>query len=110
MLNGGGSWPAQNKHAVVGDWLALAEAYHQASMSTDAKVQVPVIWGTDAVHGNSNVPVSYTHLDVYKRQAAAMSSLAAKIAVGGSSRSSNWLAAPIPDSKENSPSATRVSS
>ena len=55
VLNGGGSWPAQNKHAVVGDWLALAEAYHQASMSTDAKVQVPVIWGTDAVHGNSNV-------------------------------------------------------
>ena len=55
VLNGGGSWPAQNKHALVGDWLALAEAYHQASMSTDAKVQIPVIWGTDAVHGNSNV-------------------------------------------------------
>ena len=55
VLNGGGSWPAQNKHAVVGDWLALAEAYHRASMSTDAKVQIPVIWGTDAVHGNSNV-------------------------------------------------------
>ena len=55
VLNGGGSWPAMNKHARVEDWVRLADAYYDASMSTDAKIPVPVIWGTDAVHGHSNV-------------------------------------------------------
>jgi len=55
VLNGGGSWPKGNKHASAKDWLALAEAYHQASMSTDMAVKVPVIWGIDAIHGNSNI-------------------------------------------------------
>ena len=55
VLNGGGSWPGMNKHATVKDWLALADRYHEASMSVDAKVKIPVIWGIDAVHGNSNV-------------------------------------------------------
>ncbi|MBW8823918.1 MAG: glycoside hydrolase family 3 C-terminal domain-containing protein [Xanthomonadales bacterium] len=55
VLNGGGSWPGKNKHASVKDWLALADAYHAASMASDAKVPIPVIWGTDAVHGHSNV-------------------------------------------------------
>ena len=55
VLNGGGSWPAMNKRAKVEDWVRLADAYYDASMSTDAKIPVPVIWGTDAVHGHSNV-------------------------------------------------------
>lgn len=55
VLNGGGSWPRGNKHATVADWLALAEEYHAASMSTDMAVKVPLIWGIDAIHGNSNV-------------------------------------------------------
>jgi len=55
VLNGGGSWPAMNKHARVEDWVKLADAYYDASLSTDAKIPVPVIWGTDAVHGHSNV-------------------------------------------------------
>ncbi|MGO4469618.1 glycoside hydrolase family 3 N-terminal domain-containing protein, partial [Pseudoduganella sp. RAF53_2] len=55
VLNGGGSWPKGNKHASAKDWLDLAEAYHQASMSTDMAVKVPVIWGIDAIHGNSNI-------------------------------------------------------
>ncbi|MFC3816773.1 glycoside hydrolase family 3 N-terminal domain-containing protein [Lysobacter sp. GCM10012299] len=55
VLNGGGSWPAMNKHATVADWLALADAYHQASMSAAVKNPIPVIWGTDAVHGHNNV-------------------------------------------------------
>lgn len=55
VLNGGGSWPAMDKHATVGDWLALADAYHEASMSADAATPIPIIWGTDAVHGHSNV-------------------------------------------------------
>ena len=55
VLNGGGAWPAMNKHATHADWLALADAWWDASMRTDMAVKVPVIWGTDAVHGNNNV-------------------------------------------------------
>ncbi len=55
VLNGGGSWPNGSKRATAADWLALAEKYHQASMATDMAVKVPVVWGIDAIHGNSNV-------------------------------------------------------
>lgn len=55
ILNGGGAWPNGNKHASVGDWTTLAQNYYAASMSTDMAVQIPVIWGTDAVHGHNNV-------------------------------------------------------
>lgn len=55
VLNGGGSWPGGNKHASIKDWLALSDAYYDASMSTDMAIKVPVIWGIDAVHGNNNV-------------------------------------------------------
>ena len=55
VLNGGGSWPGGNKHADIKDWLALSDAYYDASMSTDMAIKVPVIWGIDAVHGNNNV-------------------------------------------------------
>lgn len=52
ILNGGGCAPNNNKRAAPGEWLALADAYFQAS--TDAG-GVPLIWGTDAVHGHANV-------------------------------------------------------
>ena len=56
ILNGGGSFPAENKYAKVEDWLALADSFYQASMSTEGgRVAIPVIWGTDAVHGHNNV-------------------------------------------------------
>ncbi|MDR7379742.1 beta-glucosidase [Rhodoferax ferrireducens] len=55
VLNGGGSWPQNNKHALSSDWVKLADDYWMASMATDAKVKIPVIWGTDAVHGHGNV-------------------------------------------------------
>jgi beta-glucosidase len=55
ILNGGGAWPSMNRHASVDDWLNLSDAFYRASMSTDMKVKVPVIWGTDAVHGHNNV-------------------------------------------------------
>lgn len=55
VLNGGGSWPAMNKHAKVSDWLDLSERYYDASMATDMKTPVPIIWGTDAMHGHSNI-------------------------------------------------------
>ncbi len=51
VLNGGGSWPKGNKYASAADWNALAQAYHAASMQNG----IPVIWGIDAIHGNSNV-------------------------------------------------------
>ena len=54
VLNGGGSWPGANKHAAQADWLALADAYWEASKAGNA-AGVPAIWGIDAVHGNSNV-------------------------------------------------------
>ncbi|MFD8491749.1 exo 1,3/1,4-beta-D-glucan glucohydrolase [Amycolatopsis sp. NPDC059657] len=53
VLNGGGSWPGKDKHATQASWLAAADAYWQASVSTRTKI--PVIWGIDAVHGNNNV-------------------------------------------------------
>lgn len=55
VLNGGGSWPGMNKHAGIHDWLSLADRYYEASMATDAAIKVPIIWGTDAVHGDNNV-------------------------------------------------------
>lgn len=55
ILNGGGSWPAMNKAASVKDWAALSDEFHRASMSTDMKTPIPVIWGTDAVHGHNNL-------------------------------------------------------
>ncbi|SEQ76614.1 beta-glucosidase [Lentzea xinjiangensis] len=53
VLNGGGSFPGGNKHATPQDWLAIADAYWEASKQTRTKI--PVIWGIDAVHGNNNV-------------------------------------------------------
>ncbi|WP_158886050.1 glycoside hydrolase family 3 N-terminal domain-containing protein [Rhodanobacter sp. L36] len=55
VLDGGGSWPQMNKHASIKDWLALADAYYDASMHTDMSVKIPIIWGTDAVHGDNNL-------------------------------------------------------
>jgi beta-glucosidase len=55
VLNGGGSWPNGDKHATSADWVALADRYYDGSMATDMTVKIPVIWGIDAIHGNSNV-------------------------------------------------------
>ena len=56
VLNGGGSWPNQNKNASVADWVALADSFYLASTDTsDGGVGIPALWGTDAVHGHNNV-------------------------------------------------------
>ncbi|HEY0994333.1 MAG TPA: glycoside hydrolase family 3 protein [Kofleriaceae bacterium] len=62
ILNGGGSWPAFNKHAAVSDWIALADAIWDASPTVTipgrrgpTQLKIPTFWGIDAVHGNSNV-------------------------------------------------------
>ena len=56
VLNGGGSYPHLVKTSSVADWLALADEFHDASMDTsEGGAAIPVIWGTDAVHGHNNV-------------------------------------------------------
>jgi beta-glucosidase len=63
ILNGGGAWPYMNKHASVADWATVSAQFYKASMSSDMKTPIPVIWGTDAVHGHNNVfgAVLYPH-------------------------------------------------
>lgn len=55
ILNGGGSWPGMNMHASVAEWAHLAAAFDAAAMAADLPQPVPLIWGTDAVHGHNNV-------------------------------------------------------
>jgi beta-glucosidase len=56
ILNGGGAYPGGHKHAAVSEWVALADQYYDASMDTSGGAPaIPVIWGTDAVHGANDV-------------------------------------------------------
>lgn len=56
ILNGGGSFPYLNKHASIEDWQKLAADFREASLDTSqGTAGIPVIWGTDAVHGHNNV-------------------------------------------------------
>ncbi len=56
VLNGGGSLPNHNPNSTPEDWLKLADSFYAASMDTsDGSAAVPIIWGTDAVHGHNNV-------------------------------------------------------
>jgi beta-glucosidase len=56
ILNGGGAFPANNKHSDISDWVTLADRYYDASMDTSGgAAAIPIIWGTDAVHGHNNV-------------------------------------------------------
>ena len=54
ILNGGGGFPNQNKNSSVQDWKNLSKSYYEASPVIDG-VRVPILWGTDAVHGHNNV-------------------------------------------------------
>ncbi len=56
VLNGGGSVPNGNRYSKAADWLAIADAYYEASMDeSDGKIAIPIMWGTDAVHGVGNI-------------------------------------------------------
>ena len=56
VLNGGGGYPGEYKHSSAMDWVALADEFYEASMDTgDGRLPIPVLWGTDSVHGASNV-------------------------------------------------------
>ncbi|WP_137226596.1 exo 1,3/1,4-beta-D-glucan glucohydrolase [Shewanella sp. MEBiC00475] len=55
-LNGGGAYPNNDKHATPADWIALAESFYQASIDDSVDgINIPTMWGTDAVHGHNNV-------------------------------------------------------
>lgn len=56
VLNGGGSWPNNNAMSRPEDWIELADEYYAASTSKKkGRLGIPVIWGTDGVHGHNNV-------------------------------------------------------
>ena len=56
VLNGGNSGPGGNDLALAPKWLELADAFYAASIDkSSGGVGIPVIWGTDAVHGHSNI-------------------------------------------------------
>ncbi|MCE4553694.1 glycoside hydrolase family 3 protein [Roseateles cellulosilyticus] len=53
VLNGGGGWPGQDRAATPAQWRALSDQYQAAAQQ--ATPGVPLLWGTDAVHGHNNV-------------------------------------------------------
>jgi beta-glucosidase len=53
VLNGGGGWPGQDRTATPGAWRALSEQFQAAAQQ--ATPGIPLLWGTDAVHGHNNV-------------------------------------------------------
>jgi beta-glucosidase len=53
VLSGGGSCPGDNR---LQDWIDMNDAYWAASMESDQEhLPIPLLYGVDAVHGNSNV-------------------------------------------------------
>ena len=54
FLNGGGKFPNKNKNSSVEDWKELSRDFYNSSPIVDGVV-IPILWGTDAVHGHNNV-------------------------------------------------------
>jgi len=53
VLSGGGSVPGDNRPE---DWIAMNDAYWAASMQEGTDhLPIPLIYGVDAIHGNTNV-------------------------------------------------------
>ena len=57
ILNGGNSAPGGDVRATADKWLALADEFYEASQQCDLEGGpfIPMIWGTDAVHGHNNI-------------------------------------------------------
>lgn len=53
VLNGGGSWPHDNKHAVTAEWVSLSDSMWKSCVE-GLDDPIPPLWGTDAVHGHNN--------------------------------------------------------
>lgn len=56
-LNGGNGGPYGDEFAPASNWLKLADEMWDASTAplADGEPAIPTIWGTDAVHGHTNV-------------------------------------------------------
>jgi beta-glucosidase len=56
VLNGGNSAPGGRLYATAPQWLAGADEFYAASVKPQGKLPViPIIWGSDAVHGHGKV-------------------------------------------------------
>jgi beta-glucosidase len=56
VLNGGGGWPGDVRKAKATDWLALSDAFYAASIDrSDGNQAIPILWGSDAVHGHTTI-------------------------------------------------------
>ena len=56
VLAGGNSDPGGKYDAAPSEWLALADAFYEASMDTSKGGKaIPILFGIDAVHGQSNI-------------------------------------------------------
>ncbi len=56
ILNGGNSAPGGDNHAPPSEYLKLADAFYDASVNpAGGAAAIPILWGTDAVHGHSNI-------------------------------------------------------
>ncbi|TBR43556.1 glycoside hydrolase family 3 protein [Marinomonas agarivorans] len=57
ILNGAGGWPNEDKHCSVTTWATTIDQYWQAVRDAfeDRPFTIPLLWGTDAVHGHNNV-------------------------------------------------------
>ncbi len=56
VLNGGSSSPGGDEFGPAAAWVAAADAYYDASMrAIGALPRIPVMWGSDAVHGHNNI-------------------------------------------------------
>ncbi|RZL40078.1 MAG: glycoside hydrolase family 3 protein [Rubrivivax sp.] len=53
VLNGGGGWPGMDRAATPAQWQALSAQFQAAAQQ--ATPGIPLLWGTDALHGHNNV-------------------------------------------------------
>ncbi|MBB4659942.1 glycoside hydrolase family 3 protein [Parvularcula dongshanensis] len=54
VLCGGNSAPGGDNYAGLEAWLETVDAFHQAALRRGG-TKVPILWGTDAVHGHNNL-------------------------------------------------------
>lgn len=56
-LNGGNGGPYGDEYAPAAEWLKLADEMYDASVKPlpGGEPAIPTMWGTDAVHGHTNV-------------------------------------------------------
>ena len=58
LLNGGNSAPNGDNRSPASAWVELADQFWDATKAADLEGGpfIPILWGTDAVHGHNNIP------------------------------------------------------